>query len=77
MASAEGRHLACYHNRDFWVSWENGYVRLGTGYIYGQNLLVEGTVEQGISYNISAIGFGSPVDQYGARWMVHERAGQY
>ena len=77
IAQTEGiRPLHCHNNRDFWVSWENGFVRLGEGYILGGNVLVEGTVEQGTTYDISAIGYGSPVDPYGSRWMVHERAGK-
>ena len=28
-------------HRDFWVSWEGGNVKVGRGYIYGQQLIVE------------------------------------
>ncbi|CAG2214775.1 unnamed protein product [Mytilus edulis] len=30
--------LDCNAYRQFWASWENGYIRLGTGVIVGQNL---------------------------------------
>ncbi|CAH1798336.1 unnamed protein product [Owenia fusiformis] len=40
VASYAGSVLSCSEMRQFWVSWENGFIKVGKGHIYGQNMLM-------------------------------------
>ncbi len=47
--------LACEESRDFWVSWQSGIFKAGTGRVYDQNRFFEPVIDQDV--DIKYIGF--------------------
>ena len=65
--------LNCYEVRSFWVSWVDGYVRVGTGYIYRLNTILQ--LEQKKPHPINAISI-STMNGTEAEWEMEADNGK-
>ncbi|KAI0229902.1 hypothetical protein LSAT2_019688, partial [Lamellibrachia satsuma] len=65
--------LSCHSLRSFWVSWIDGYIRVGQGYRYGERTLL--TLQQPMPHPVTALSITT--NHSTGHWMIDADRGDF